>query len=107
MVFFGGGGGLKRYHASGTQFGTNCPTEMTVPVTTLTLLVSNSNGAQEIITSPQFVLLLRDDTPHVPNEDLGEEKVLNIISNLTHILNQVFPSKWWKEHWKCLIRSIL
>lgn len=44
--------------------------------------------------SPQnFALLLRDDTPHVPNEDLGEEAVLSIISNLTHIIKQVFPCK--------------
>ena len=38
-----------------------------------------------------FVLLHRDDTPHA---DLGEEVVLPIISNLTHIISQVFPSKW-------------
>lgn len=46
-----------------------------------------------MITSALFVLPLRDDTPHVPNEDLGEEAVLDIVRNLTHIINQVFPSK--------------
>lgn len=35
----------------------------------------------------------RDDTPHVPNEDLGERAVLDIIGNLTQIINQVFPGK--------------
>lgn len=35
----------------------------------------------------------RDDTPHVPNEDLGEEKVINIIGNLTQIITEVFPCK--------------
>lgn len=35
----------------------------------------------------------RDDTPHVPNEDLGEEKVINIIGNLTQIITEVFPRK--------------
>lgn len=35
----------------------------------------------------------RDDTPHVPNEDLGERAVLDIIGNLTQIIKQVFPGK--------------
>lgn len=35
----------------------------------------------------------RDDTPHVPNEQLGEEKVLHIIENLTSLIKQVFPGR--------------
>lgn len=41
-----------------------------------------------------FISLLSDDTPHVPNEDLGEQAVISIISNLTHIIRQVFPCKY-------------
>ncbi|KAF2984855.1 hypothetical protein EK904_003100 [Melospiza melodia maxima] len=32
-----------------------------------------------------------DDTPHVPNEQLGEEKVLHIIANLTSLITETFP----------------
>ncbi|XP_027549839.1 acid sphingomyelinase-like phosphodiesterase 3b isoform X2 [Neopelma chrysocephalum] len=32
-----------------------------------------------------------DDTPHVPNEQLGEEKVLHIIAKLTSLINETFP----------------
>ncbi|NXK40978.1 ASM3B phosphodiesterase, partial [Piprites chloris] len=32
-----------------------------------------------------------DDTPHVPNEQLGEEKVLHIIANLTSLIKETFP----------------
>ncbi|NXJ85061.1 ASM3B phosphodiesterase, partial [Trogon melanurus] len=32
-----------------------------------------------------------DDTPHVPNEKLGEEKVLHIIENLTSLIKDTFP----------------
>lgn len=39
-------------------------------------------------------LPFRDDTPHVPNEDLGESAVLDIIGNLTEIIMQVFPGKF-------------
>ena len=48
--------------------------------------------------TPSVVCLFRDDTPHVPNEDLGEEAVLYIVSNLTHIINQVFPSQVHHMH---------
>lgn len=39
------------------------------------------------------LLPFRDDTPHVPNEDLGERAVLDIIGNLTEIIMQMFPGK--------------
>ncbi|NWU64651.1 ASM3B phosphodiesterase, partial [Pterocles burchelli] len=32
-----------------------------------------------------------DDTPHIPNEKLGEEKVLQIIGNLTSLIREAFP----------------
>ncbi|NXN92564.1 ASM3B phosphodiesterase, partial [Rhinopomastus cyanomelas] len=40
---------------------------------------------------PDFVLWSGDDTPHVPNEKLGEEKVLHIIENLTSLIRRTFP----------------
>ncbi|NXF71738.1 ASM3B phosphodiesterase, partial [Sclerurus mexicanus] len=40
---------------------------------------------------PDFVLWTGDDTPHVPNEQLGEEKVLHIIANLTSLIKETFP----------------
>lgn len=64
------------------------------------LLHFNTNLAQQHITvdPPKLLLtfffILSDDTPHVPNEDLGTEAVLSIISNLTHIIRQVFPCKY-------------
>ncbi|XP_051494162.1 acid sphingomyelinase-like phosphodiesterase 3b isoform X2 [Apus apus] len=33
----------------------------------------------------------QDDTPHVPDEKLGEEKVLHIIENLTSLIKETFP----------------
>ncbi|XP_049903001.1 acid sphingomyelinase-like phosphodiesterase 3b [Epinephelus moara] len=56
------------------------------------LLINSSVYAMKsILPDPDFIVWTGDDTPHVPNEDLGEEAVLHIISNLTHIINQVFP----------------
>ncbi|KAM7083518.1 acid sphingomyelinase-like phosphodiesterase 3b isoform 2-T3 [Ciconia maguari] len=40
---------------------------------------------------PDFVLWTGDDTPHVPNEKLGEEKVLHIIENLSSLIRETFP----------------
>lgn len=48
----------------------------------------------QLILKQSAVLLLSDDTPHVDNKDLGEDAVLNIINNLTDIINQVFPSNY-------------
>ncbi|NP_001187973.1 acid sphingomyelinase-like phosphodiesterase 3b [Ictalurus punctatus] len=46
---------------------------------------------KDILPDPDFIIWTGDDTPHVPNEDLGEEKVLGIIGNLTHIIKTLFP----------------
>lgn len=32
-----------------------------------------------------------DDTPHVADKNLGEDTVLKIIGNLTHLIQGVFP----------------
>ncbi|KAM6994522.1 acid sphingomyelinase-like phosphodiesterase 3b [Tautogolabrus adspersus] len=56
------------------------------------LINSSVYAMKDILPDPDFIVWTGDDTPHVPNEDLGKEAVLQIISNLTHILNQVFPS---------------
>ncbi|XP_027865435.1 acid sphingomyelinase-like phosphodiesterase 3b [Xiphophorus couchianus] len=47
---------------------------------------------KRILPDPDFIVWTGDDTPHVPNEDLGEEKVINIIGNLTQIITEVFPN---------------
>ncbi|XP_041096408.1 acid sphingomyelinase-like phosphodiesterase 3b [Polyodon spathula] len=55
------------------------------------LINSSIYTMRHILPDPDFILWTGDDTPHVPNEELGEEKVLDIIANLTHILQEVFP----------------
>ncbi|XP_067867711.1 acid sphingomyelinase-like phosphodiesterase 3b isoform X2 [Heterodontus francisci] len=40
---------------------------------------------------PDFILWTGDDTPHVADEKLGEDAVLWIIGNLTHLIQEVFP----------------
>ncbi|XP_020365048.1 acid sphingomyelinase-like phosphodiesterase 3b [Oncorhynchus kisutch] len=56
------------------------------------LINSTVYAMKYILPDPDFIVWTGDDTPHVPNEDLGEEEVLSIISNLTHIIKLVFPS---------------
>uniref|UniRef100_A0A8C3BVF8 Acid sphingomyelinase-like phosphodiesterase n=1 Tax=Cairina moschata TaxID=8855 RepID=A0A8C3BVF8_CAIMO len=55
------------------------------------LLNSSVFAMRRLLPRPDFVLWTGDDTPHVPNESLGEEKVLHIIENLTSLIKQVFP----------------
>ncbi|XP_071325959.1 acid sphingomyelinase-like phosphodiesterase 3b [Trachinotus anak] len=55
------------------------------------LINSSVYAMKDILPDPDFIVWTGDDTPHVPNEDLGEEAVLDIISNLTDIIKQVFP----------------
>ncbi|EMP29936.1 Acid sphingomyelinase-like phosphodiesterase 3b [Chelonia mydas] len=52
---------------------------------------------KEILPDPDFILWTGDDTPHVPNEKLGEEVVLEIIANLTALIKQVFPGAFYSE----------
>ncbi|XP_076592485.1 acid sphingomyelinase-like phosphodiesterase 3b [Chaetodon auriga] len=56
------------------------------------LINSSVYAMKDILPDPDFIVWTGDDTPHVPNEELGEEVVLHIISNLTHIIKQVFPN---------------
>ncbi|XP_061632688.1 acid sphingomyelinase-like phosphodiesterase 3b [Phyllopteryx taeniolatus] len=46
---------------------------------------------KDILPNPDFIVWTGDDTPHVPNQNLGEETVLRIIGNLTDIISEVFP----------------
>ncbi|KAM9353648.1 acid sphingomyelinase-like phosphodiesterase 3b [Symphorus nematophorus] len=56
------------------------------------LINSSVHAMKDILPDPDFIVWTGDDTPHVPNENLGEEAVLHIIRNLTHILNEAFPN---------------
>ncbi|NXG55566.1 ASM3B phosphodiesterase, partial [Hemiprocne comata] len=55
------------------------------------LLASAAQAMRSRLPRPDFVLWTGDDTPHVPNEKLGEEKVLHIIENLTSLIKETFP----------------
>ncbi|XP_067093712.1 acid sphingomyelinase-like phosphodiesterase 3b [Osmerus mordax] len=55
------------------------------------LINSSMYAMKDIMPDPDFIVWTGDDTPHVPNEDLGEEAVLHIIANLTHLIKHVFP----------------
>lgn len=55
------------------------------------LINSSINAMRDILPNPDFILWTGDDTPHVPNENLGQEAVLRIVGNLTRIIQQVFP----------------
>ncbi|KAJ7985253.1 hypothetical protein DPEC_G00350160 [Dallia pectoralis] len=55
------------------------------------LINSSIYAMKSILPDPDFIFWTGDDTPHVPNEDLGEEAVLSIIGNLTQIIKHVFP----------------
>ncbi|XP_034029419.1 acid sphingomyelinase-like phosphodiesterase 3b [Thalassophryne amazonica] len=56
------------------------------------LINSSVYAMKSILPNPDFIIWTGDDTPHVPNEDLGVEMVLSIVGNLTLIINQVFPN---------------
>ncbi|KAI4894343.1 hypothetical protein NFI96_032790 [Prochilodus magdalenae] len=56
------------------------------------LINSSMHAMRDILPDPDFIIWTGDDTPHVPNEDLGEEAVLRIIGNLTHIIKELFPN---------------
>ncbi|XP_061145538.1 acid sphingomyelinase-like phosphodiesterase 3b [Syngnathus typhle] len=56
-----------------------------------TLINSSIYAMKDILPDPDFIVWTGDDTPHVPNENLGEDAVLRIIGNLTQILQKVFP----------------
>nr|XP_025958290.1 acid sphingomyelinase-like phosphodiesterase 3b isoform X1 [Dromaius novaehollandiae] len=55
------------------------------------LLNSSVCAMRSLLPRPDFILWTGDDTPHVPNEQLGENQVLHIIENLTSLIKQIFP----------------
>ncbi|XP_014804684.1 PREDICTED: acid sphingomyelinase-like phosphodiesterase 3b isoform X2 [Calidris pugnax] len=55
------------------------------------LLASAVSAMRSLLPQPDFILWTGDDTPHVPNEKLGEEKVLHIIEKLTSLIKETFP----------------
>ncbi|KAI8501524.1 Acid sphingomyelinase-like phosphodiesterase 3b [Branchiostoma belcheri] len=57
------------------------------------LINSSVYAMRQIQPNPDFILWTGDDTPHVPNEELGQQIVLDIIGNLTSLLKEVFPAK--------------
>nr|XP_023490884.1 acid sphingomyelinase-like phosphodiesterase 3b isoform X3 [Equus caballus] len=55
------------------------------------LINSSIYAMKEIEPEPDFILWTGDDTPHVPNEKLGEAAVLEIVERLTKLIREVFP----------------
>ncbi|XP_023410059.2 acid sphingomyelinase-like phosphodiesterase 3b isoform X1 [Loxodonta africana] len=55
------------------------------------LINSSIHAMKQILPEPDFILWTGDDTPHVPNEKLGEEAVLKIVERLTNLIREVFP----------------
>ncbi|KAM6216972.1 acid sphingomyelinase-like phosphodiesterase 3b [Rhynchocyon petersi] len=55
------------------------------------LINSSVYAMKEILPQPDFILWTGDDTPHVPNEKLGEAAVLEIVERLTKLIREVFP----------------
>ncbi|XP_036304261.1 acid sphingomyelinase-like phosphodiesterase 3b [Pipistrellus kuhlii] len=55
------------------------------------LINSSVHAMKEIEPEPDFIFWTGDDTPHVPNERLGEAKVLEIVERLTKLIREVFP----------------
>ncbi|XP_040835624.1 acid sphingomyelinase-like phosphodiesterase 3b isoform X2 [Ochotona curzoniae] len=56
------------------------------------ILVNSSIYAmRDIAPEPDFILWTGDDTPHVPDESLGEAAVLRIVERLTTLIRDVFP----------------
>ncbi|XP_069827684.1 acid sphingomyelinase-like phosphodiesterase 3b [Dendropsophus ebraccatus] len=56
------------------------------------LINSSIYAMKTILPDPDFILWTGDDTPHVPNEKLGEKAVLDIVEWLTTRIVEVFPT---------------
>uniref|UniRef100_A0A8I3NHK5 Sphingomyelin phosphodiesterase acid like 3B n=1 Tax=Canis lupus familiaris TaxID=9615 RepID=A0A8I3NHK5_CANLF len=61
------------------------------------LINSSIYAMKEIEPEPDFILWTGDDTPHVPNERLGEAAVLGIVGRLTRLIREVFPGAFYSE----------
>ncbi|XP_066495159.1 acid sphingomyelinase-like phosphodiesterase 3b isoform X2 [Tiliqua scincoides] len=55
------------------------------------LINSSIYAMKEILPDPDFILWTGDDTPHVSDEKLSEQLVLEIIARLTNLIKHVFP----------------
>ncbi|XP_016043327.1 acid sphingomyelinase-like phosphodiesterase 3b isoform X1 [Erinaceus europaeus] len=56
------------------------------------ILINSSIYAMKAFEpAPDFILWTGDDTPHVPNENLSEKAVLDIVELLTNLIREVFP----------------
>lgn len=55
------------------------------------LINSSIYAMKEIEPKPDFIFWTGDDTPHVPNERLGEGAVLAMVERLTNLFKEVFP----------------
>ncbi|XP_077577109.1 acid sphingomyelinase-like phosphodiesterase 3b [Stigmatopora nigra] len=56
------------------------------------LIQSCVHAMKEILPDPDFIVWTGDDTPHVENAKLSEEKVLQMIGNITDLIQDIFPS---------------
>uniref|UniRef100_A0A2K5DT27 Sphingomyelin phosphodiesterase acid like 3B n=1 Tax=Aotus nancymaae TaxID=37293 RepID=A0A2K5DT27_AOTNA len=61
------------------------------------LINSSIYAMKEIDPEPDFILWTGDDTPHVPDEKLGEAAVLEIVERLTKLIREVFPGAFYCE----------
>uniref|UniRef100_A0A8C0C673 Sphingomyelin phosphodiesterase acid like 3B n=1 Tax=Balaenoptera musculus TaxID=9771 RepID=A0A8C0C673_BALMU len=61
------------------------------------LINSSIYAMKEIEPEPDFIFWTGDDTPHVPNENLGEAAVLQIVENLTELIRKAFPGAFYSE----------
>ncbi|KAG8506761.1 Acid sphingomyelinase-like phosphodiesterase 3b, partial [Galemys pyrenaicus] len=61
------------------------------------LINSSIHAMREIEPEPDFILWTGDDTPHVPNEHLGEAAVLEIVERLTKLIREIFPGAFYSE----------
>ncbi|XP_023676996.2 acid sphingomyelinase-like phosphodiesterase 3b isoform X1 [Paramormyrops kingsleyae] len=55
------------------------------------LVLSSINAMKAILSDPDFIVWTGDDTPHVSDDQLGEDAVLRIVGNITRVLRQTFP----------------
>ncbi|XP_063091953.1 acid sphingomyelinase-like phosphodiesterase 3b isoform X2 [Cavia porcellus] len=55
------------------------------------LVNSSVYAMKEIEPNPDFIFWTGDDTPHVPDEKLGEAAVLEIVERLTSLIREAFP----------------
>ncbi|XP_002737983.1 acid sphingomyelinase-like phosphodiesterase 3b [Saccoglossus kowalevskii] len=55
------------------------------------LVNSSVYAMRSIEENPDFIIWTGDDTPHVPDDNLSTDKVIDIITNVTTLLSETFP----------------